>query len=87
MYDILPYSYEKAKKLNVIIKSSTNPKKKLDIFKNNKQIASIGAIGYSDYPHFLKEHGTEYANKRRFLYHSRHKGNGINEYYSKRILW
>ena len=76
-----------AKKLNVIIKPSTNPKKKIDVFKNDKRIASIGGIGYSDYPHYIREQGKEYADKRRSLYHQRHKSTGIGEYYSKRILW
>lgn len=76
-----------AKKLNVIIKPSANPKKKIDVFKNDKKIASIGAIGYSDYPHYVKEQGNEYADKRRSLYHQRHKGSGIGEYYSKNLLW
>ena len=89
MYDILPYSYNMAKKLDVIIKPSTNPKKKIDVFKNDKRIASIGSIKYSDsdYPHYMKEQGKEYADKRRSLYHQRHKGSGINQYYAKRILW
>ena len=76
-----------AKKLNVTIKSSKNPNKKIDVYKNNKRIASIGALGYSDYPHYMKQEGKEYADKRRSLYHQRHKGSGIGEYYSKNLLW
>ena len=34
MYNITPYSRNQAKKLGVIIKPSTNTKKKLDVFKN-----------------------------------------------------
>ena len=32
VYKILPYSYQQAKKHNVIIKPSTNKKKKIDVF-------------------------------------------------------
>jgi len=91
MYKITPYSYKKAKELNVTIKPSQNKNKKIDVFKNGELIASIGAIGYSDYPTYIKEHGLEYANKRRKLYRIRHKddlnnksGNG---YWVNKILW
>jgi len=91
MYKITPYSYQKAKELNVTIKPSQNKNKKIDVFKNGELIASIGAIGYRDYPTYIKEHGLEYANKRRKLYRIRHKddlnnksGNG---YWANKILW
>ena len=54
MYDILPYSYKKAKLLDVKIYKSSNPQKKIDVYKNGNKIASIGNIGYSDYPTYLK---------------------------------
>jgi hypothetical protein len=57
MYEITPYSKLKAKELGVQIKKSTNPKKKLDVFKNDKKVASCGAIGYSDYPTYIKTKG------------------------------
>jgi hypothetical protein len=37
-YKITNYSKIKAKELNVDIKPSTNPKKKIDVFKNDKKI-------------------------------------------------
>ena len=64
-YHITKYSYDQAKKLNVEIKPSSNKKKKIDVFKNDKKIASIGAIGYLDYPNFIKKNGLEYANKKK----------------------
>ena len=64
-YHITKYSYDQAKKLNVEIKPSTNKKKKIDVFKNDKKIASIGAIGYLDYPNFIKKNGLEYANQKK----------------------
>ena len=91
MYNIKNYTKEKAKKLNVTIKPSTNKKKKIDVFKDNKKIASIGAIGYSDYPTYIENKGIKYADERRKLYKIRHskdlKQIGSNEYYANKLLW
>ena len=89
MYKITEYSKNKAKQLNVTIKPSTNKKKKIDVFKNNVKIASIGAIGYKDYPSYLKENTKEYADQRRRLYKIRHSNdlNSKNGYWSNKILW
>ena len=88
MYQITDYSYRQAKILGVEIKPSTNKTKKIDVFKNGEKIASIGAIGYKDYPTFIKEKGKAYADERRRLYHIRHaKDKSLNGYYAKKILW
>ena len=91
MYNIKNYTKEKAKKLNVTIKPSTNKKKKIDVFKDNKKIASIGAIGYSDYPTYIENKGIKYADERRKLYKIRHskdlKQIGSNGYYANKLLW
>ena len=91
MYLISDYSYKKAKDLNVEIKPSKTKTKKIDVFKDGHLIASIGALGYKDYPTFIKENGVEYANKKRELYRKRHKkdlnnksGNG---FWANKILW
>lgn len=84
VYIITEYSQQQAKKLGVDIKLSTNPKKKLDVFKDGKKIASIGQIGYKDYGVYLKEKGKKYADERRRLYRLRHKG---EDNYSLKILW
>jgi hypothetical protein len=88
-YKITDYSYQKAKQLNVDIKPSTNKNKKIDVFKNNKKIASIGAIGYLDYPNFIKKNGLEYANQKKKLYKLRHKKdlNSKNGFFANKILW
>ena len=52
-YNILPYSFRKAKELGVVIKPSSNALKKIDVFKNGKKVASIGARGMNDYPTYL----------------------------------
>jgi len=87
-YKITDYSYNQAKKLNVDIKPSTNKKKKIDVFKNDKKIATIGAIGYLDFPNYLKK-DKNLAMERRKLYKQRHKKdlNSKNGFYSSRILW
>jgi hypothetical protein len=89
-YKIKPYSYKQAEKLNVEIKPSKNPKKKIDVYKNNKKIASIGAIGYNDFPSYL-EKDKQLAEEKRKNYQKRHYQH-INKkntpsYFAGRILW
>lgn len=95
-YKILPYSFRKAKELEVVIKPSTNLLKKIDVFKNGKKVASIGARGMKDYPTYLELEKKGYyekghANKRRALYKERHEKDrhvkGSNGYYADKILW
>jgi hypothetical protein len=90
-YKISRRSYLNAKKLNVIIKPSSDKRKKIDVYnKKGHKIASIGSLGYFDYPNYLKIN-KELAEKKRDLYILRHqkdinnlKGNG---YYAFHILW
>ena len=90
-YIIQPYSKEQARKLNVTIKPSTNKMKKIDVYKGDKKIASIGAINYNDYPTYLKKNGRVYADNRRKLYKIRHQNdiNKINSpgYFANKLLW
>ena len=91
-YRITPYSYNQAEKLGVTIKPSTVSGKKIDVFdKKANKLASIGAIGYADYPTYMKTHGKEYANKRRVQYKIRHESDrhvrGSAGYYADKILW
>jgi len=53
-YRIKPIQRKKARALGVEIKPSTNPKKKLDVFKGGKKVASIGGKGYKDYATYLE---------------------------------
>lgn len=87
MYTILPYTKEKAKQLGVTVTPSTTKGKKLDVYKNGKLIASIGAIGYKDYPTYLKEDGQAIANERRRLYRLRHTKNTLGEQLALNLLW
>jgi len=83
-YRITDYSRNQARKLGVSIRLSSNPKKKLDVYKNGVKVASIGAIGYSDF-------ATTGDKERRRLYRIRHKGEdkrvGSNGYYAWFLLW
>ena len=89
-YDITKYSYDKAKQLGVEIKPSTNAKKKIDVFKEGEKIASIGALGYLDYPSYLKK-DKKLAEQKRIAYKARHQKDrlvkGTNGFYADQILW
>ena len=95
-YNILPYSKEQAKKLGVEIKPSSNSLKKIDVFKNGKKVASIGAKGMNDYPTYMEKEKKGYfpigyAKNRRKLYKQRHEKDrhivGSNGWYADKILW
>jgi len=91
VYQIKPYSYEKAKLLNVEIKPSTRKDKKIDVYKDNKYICSIGDINYYDYPTYIQNNGITFANERRKLYKQRHNNDrnikNSSGYYADKILW
>ena len=95
-YTIKKYSITQAKKLGVEIKPSTNILKKIDVFKNGKKVATIGARGMNDYPTYMEKekngyYPKGYAHKRRMLYKERHKKDRSvlysNGYYADKILW
>lgn len=88
-YKIKDYSYKQAEKLGVQIRPSVKKNKKIDVFKNDVKIASIGDIRYRDYPTYIESKGKQYADERRKLYRNRHK-NDINKgagFYANKILW
>lgn len=88
MYEIKDYTFEQAKKLGVNIKPSKKSGKKIDVFKNDKLITSIGAAGMSDYPTYLEMKGKKFAEERKRLYKLRHKTNtGIAGFYASKLLW
>jgi hypothetical protein len=95
-YTISQYSFNQAKKLGVTIKPSTRKNKKIDVFKNDKKIASIGDIRYNDYTIYMKleKEGKvkkDTAKERRRLYRIRHDKEkdkiGSAGYYAYYILW
>ena len=89
MYVIKKYSYDQAKALGVTIKPSTFKNKKIDVYKDNNFICSIGDSRFYDFPSYL-EIDKDLALERRRLYHIRHKKDnveGTKGYYSLKILW
>lgn len=95
-YVIKRYTRIQARKIGVTIKPSTRKGKKIDVFKDGKKVASVGAIGYDDYPTFMKKEregkvpkGT--AERRRKLYKIRHRKDrnvrGTPGYYADKLLW
>lgn len=91
-YKITQYTKDKASKLGIVVKPSTVKGKKIDVFdKSGKKLASIGAIGYGDYPTFLKEKGKVFADERRKAYKSRHEKDrhkqGTPGWYADQLLW
>lgn len=92
VYDIKEYSYKKAHEMDLFIKPSTTKNYKIDIYTTGgRYVTSIGDKNYGDYPTFLEENGKEYADKRRALYHSRHKKEkdkvGTRGWFAMNILW
>jgi len=93
-YRIKKIQLDKAKKIGVTIASSSNKKKKLDVFKDGSKVGSIGATGYKDYGTYLEELPKKDADTKRKNYLARHKkepktkdGKKTNSYYADKILW
>lgn len=90
-YQITQYTKDQARKLGVQVKPSKNKGKKIDVFKDGKKIASVGALGMMDYPNWIKSRGLKYARERRRLYKIRHEKTrnkiGTNSYYADKLLW
>ena len=88
---ITSYSKKQAKRLGVDIKPSTKKNKKIDVYKDGKLVASVGAKGYKDYPTYLKTEGKKIADERRRLYKKRHSPHrhkvGTPSYYADQLLW
>jgi hypothetical protein len=91
VYRITKYTYKKAKKMGVVVKPSTNKTKKIDVFKNDKKIATVGAAGMNDFPTYMKKRGMKYAKTRRRLYKIRHEKDrhikNSNGYWADKLLW
>ena len=90
-YNITKYTYKQANKLGVTVKPSTNKTKKIDVYKKNKKIASVGAYGMNDYPTYMQKMGSQYAKTRRRLYKIRHnkdrKEKWTNGWLADKLLW
>ena len=95
-YRITDYTKNQAKKIGVSVKPSKVQGKKIDVFKDGKKVASVGALGMNDYPTYkqkeskgIVEKGT--AEKRRKLYKQRHEKDrhvkGSKGFYADKLLW
>ena len=73
MYEIQNYSFKKAEELGLQIRSSTRKGKKIDVYKDDDYLFSIGSIKTFDYLTYVLEKGKAYAEERKRLYHIRHK--------------
>jgi hypothetical protein len=95
-YKISTYTINQAKRLGVNVRPSRTKGKKIDVIKDGRKIASVGALGYADYPTYMAMErkglipkGT--ANKRRAAYKRRHtkdrKVKGSRGFYADQLLW
>jgi hypothetical protein len=91
MYNITKYTLKKAKKLGVKVSPSKNKTKKIDVYKRDKKIASIGALGMNDFPTYIKKRGLTFAKTRRRLYRIRHNKDRhvkwSNGWLADKLLW
>lgn len=90
-YQIKNYTRQKARELGVQVKPSIVKGKKIDVFKDGKKVASIGALGYKDYPTFKADEGKAFAEKKRAAYKARHEKDrhkrGSAGFYADKLLW
>ena len=90
-YRITNYTRKQARKIGVQIKPSTKPDKKIDVFRNNERIASVGAFGMNDYPTYIRKKGMAFAKTRRKLYKQRHEKDRhikwSNGWLADKLLW
>jgi len=91
MFKIDSAHIKNAKALGVEIKPSKTKGKKIDVFRDEKKIATIGDLKYNDYRSYIKNDGLEYANERKRLYKIRHNKDkdktGTPSFFADKILW
>jgi hypothetical protein len=90
-YPITNYTRKMAKKIGVVVKQSTNPDKKIDVYRKSRKIASVGARGMNDFPTYIRTRGLTYAKTRRRLYKMRHEKDRhikwSNGWLADKLLW
>ena len=95
-YRIKNYTKQQANKLGVEVRPSKVKGKKIDVYKDGKKIASVGALGYNDYPTFMEKEQMGivpkgHANSRRKEYKRRHdkdrKVRGSRGLLADKLLW
>ena len=95
-YKISTYTINQAKRLGVNVRPSRTKGKKIDVIKDGRKIASVGALGYADYPTYMAMERNGIIPKgtaaiRRKAYKSRHskdrKVKGSKGFYADQLLW
>ena len=90
-YQITSRQIANARALGVEIRPSSNPDKKLDVYKGGELVARIGSAEHADFDIYLRTKGLAYAQGRRRLYRARNamtrKVKGTPAYYADKILW
>jgi hypothetical protein len=88
MYRIKDYTHDKAAELGLQVYPSKRKHKKIDVYKDDQYLVSIGDNRYKDYPTYLEE-DKELAEKKRELYHNRHKKdlNHFKGFLAHYLLW
>jgi len=82
--EYLRQAKKKAKSIGVDVEYSKNKEKKLDVIKNEKKVASIGARGMND---FIQT-GDKEARKRYKARHQKYRNKkNTPSYFSDKILW
>jgi hypothetical protein len=92
LYHLRPYHKLKSRKLGVVIRPATKAPYKIDVFsKDGEYITSIGDRRYKDFITYAEDEGYNVAERRRELYHKRHKKDsqveGSRGFYAANILW
>jgi len=91
IYKISSRTKAQAKKLGVDVKPSQKKNKKVDVYKDDKLVASVGSRGMDDYASHLQKKGKAFADERRKAYKDRHAKNrnvvGSPGYYADKLLW
>jgi len=72
-YILRDYTRRRAEDLGVDVRPSTKSNKKIDVLRDGKVIASVGARGMGDYPTYMATHDKAFAEERRRLYKKRHE--------------
>lgn len=90
-YTIQKYTLDKAKALGVDVVPSRKSDKKIDVIKDGRIVASVGARGMGDYPTYLATRDKEFAEERRRLYKQRNERyrtiKDTPSYWADQLLW
>jgi hypothetical protein len=94
MYQVSPYTYERAANANLHVFPSDHRRWKLEVYDSQGVfLCYCGLITLKDYPLYLEEKGLYIACRKRFLWFRRHGNNpmmfeyGTPEWAESVLLW